>query len=195
MRVQGSVGYLRHRVSPKGGRKPTFFIDGAMSDHRKQALAEIERIGREIATSLGLEIVELVFHGQGKHTLLRIDVDRPGVPGVGLADCERLSRELSERIDLIESFQSPYELQVSSPGIDRPIRSDDDLRRNTGRAVRVEFRDEGDKVREIRGTLVASESPGVVNIAAADGEIGIARDRIVLLKQDVATGGGKRKNA
>ena len=163
-----------------------------MNEAKKQILAEIDRIAHEVAASLGLEIVELVFNSQGRHSLLRIDIDRPGMPGVGIADCEALSRALDARIDELPLFQSPFDLQVSSPGIDRPITTDDDLRRNATRPVKVEFQDETGKVRELGGILAPGDANDTVTIASEDGEIRIARDRIVLMKQDVAIGGRKR---
>jgi len=166
-----------------------------MSDDKRHALADIERIAREVATTLGLEIVEFVFRSQGKHSLLRIDIDRPGLPGVGLADCEQLSRALGDRIEDLSFFEAAYDLQVSSPGLDRPIRTDDDLRRNAGRPVRVEFRDEHEKVREIHGTLAAPVSAEAVSVVGPEGETRVARERIVLMKQDVIPGGRKRKDA
>jgi ribosome maturation factor RimP len=188
-------GYSARRVSPKGGRKPTFFIDGIMRDDKEQTLAEVERLAREIASTLGLEIVEFVFHSQGKHSLLRIDIDRVGMPGVGIAECELLSRTLGERIEALAFFEAPYDLQVSSPGIDRPIRTDDDLRRNAGRPVWLEFRDASDKVQELRGTLADTQGADSVTINGEQGETRIARDRIVLMKQDVTLGRRKRKGA
>lgn len=159
-----------------------------MNDEKTRVLAEVERIARELAAKLGLEVVEFIFRGQGRHSLLRIDLDRAGVPGVGLADCERFSRELGDLIE-DESFSgSPYELQVSSPGIDRPIRSDDDLRRNTGRPVWMEFRTESGSIRELRGTLLAGSGTEVVTIGTAQGEFLVARDRIVFIRQDVTVG-------
>jgi ribosome maturation factor RimP len=163
-----------------------------MNDEQKRILADVERIAREVAASLGLEIVEFVFRSQGRHSLLRIDVDRPGMPGVGLADCESFSRALGDRIEDLSFFHSPYELQVSSPGIDRPIRTDDDLRRNAGRPVWMEFRDQAERLRELRGTLVAGAGPDGVRIATEHGEVLVARDRIVLIKQDVTAGQRRR---
>ena len=160
--------------------------------NKKKALADAEGIAREVAASLGLEVVEFVFHSQGRHSQLRIDVDRPGLPGVGLADCERMSRAVGDQLESLPLFDSPYELQVSSPGIDRPIRSDDDIRRNTGRPVRVEFRDELGKVREIVGTLAGTSGPGAVRVASGPSETTVTRDRIVLMKQVVAPGGRRR---
>jgi ribosome maturation factor RimP len=163
-----------------------------MNDAKKQRLADIERIAHEVAASLGLEIVELVFHSQGRHSLLRIDIDRAGLPGVGLSDCEALSRGLDSRIDELPFFDAPYELQVSSPGIDRPIKTDDDLRRNAGRHVRVEYEDDAGKIREAAGTLAENAGDGAITLTSAAGEIRISRDRIVLMKQDVTLGSRKR---
>jgi ribosome maturation factor RimP len=163
-----------------------------MNEEKKRILAEVEGVAHEVASMLGLEIVEFVFHGQGRHSLLRIDIDRPGLPGVGLTDCERFSRTLGDRIEDLTFFDAPYELQVSSPGIDRPIRSDDDLRRNTGRPIWMEYRDDVGKIRELRGTLVGPHGLDAVAIAGDDGDLVIARDRIVFMKQGVTLGGRPR---
>ena len=160
-----------------------------MNDEKQQILAEVERIARDVASTLGLEIVEFVFHSQGRHSLLRIDIDRPGLPGVGLADCEMFSRTLGDQIEELSFFDAPYELQVSSPGIDRPIRTDDDLRRNAGRPIWMEFRDDDGKVRELRGRLVGLDGPEAVTIDRAQGAIHVARYRIVFMKQDVTLKG------
>jgi ribosome maturation factor RimP len=148
-----------------------------------------------VATGLGVEIVEFVFHSQGRHSLLRIDIDRPGLPGVGLADCETFSRTLGEQIEELSFFDAPYELQVSSPGIDRPIRSDADLRRNAGRPVWLEIRDDDGRVRELRGTLGVSHESEAVTITGGREVIRILRDRIVFMKQDVTLGGKRRNKA
>jgi ribosome maturation factor RimP len=163
-----------------------------MNEDKKRVLAEVEGIAHDVASTLGLEIVEFVFHSQGRHSLLRIDIDRPGLPGVGLADCESFSRALGDRIEDLSFFDAPYELQVSSPGIDRPIKSDDDLRRNAGRPVWMEYRDDVGKIRELRGTLVGAHGLDAVAIAEDHGEIVIARDRIVFMKQGVTLGGRRR---
>lgn len=166
-----------------------------MNDEKTRVLAEVERIAHELAASLGLEVVEFIFRSQGRHSILRLDIDRAGMPGVGLADCERFSRDLGDRIEDLAFVGSPYELQVSSPGIDRPIRSDDDLRRNAGRPVRMEFRNESGSIRELRGTLLAGISAEAVTIVTEQGEVQVARDRIVFIKQDVTVGRRHRSEA
>jgi ribosome maturation factor RimP len=159
-----------------------------MSDDRKADLAEVERAARKVAATLGLEVVEFVFHSRGKHSQLRIDIDRPGLPGAGLADCEALSRALDADLERLDVFGDAYELQVSTPGIDRPIRTDDDLRRNTGRPVRVEATDDEGRARELFGTLAGAGPDGTVRIATDQGEVRLGSDRILLMRQDVALG-------
>ena len=165
-----------------------------MRDEVKAARIAVEQAARELAGELGLEIVDLAFHGQGNHSQLRLDIDRPGPTGVGIADCERFSRALDARIDGLDVFGSSYELQVSSPGIDRPLKSDDDIRRNVGRPVRMEFRDELGRVREARGTLAGDQGTSVVRLMTDAGEISVARSAVSLLKQDVLMSTRKRKN-
>jgi len=142
----------------------------------------------EVASSLGLEVVELAFHSRGKHSLLRIDIDRAGPRGVGLQDCEALSRALDARLESIDLFEAPYELQVSSPGLDRPIRTKDDLRRNEGRIVRAEFLDEDGRGREVVGVLLAA-AEGLVRVDDDGTVVEIPGDRISLLKQSLAPKG------
>ena len=162
-----------------------------MSRSRDAAFSEVQAAAREVAASLGLEVVELAFHSRGKHSLLRVDVDRPGPAGVGLRDCEALSRALDERLERIDFFDAPYELQVSSPGIDRPIRSDDDLRRNRGRFVRAEFRGPDGRSVEAAGVLLEAPDARTVRIDADGAVVEIPRDRISLLRQSV-TGKGRK---
>lgn len=109
-----------------------------MSTNREQRLRDAEAIARRIVEPLGLEIVEFVYRSQGKHSVLRIDIDRPGPSGVTIEDCERVSRAFDEEAEQAGLLEGGFELQVSSPGLDRQLRSDDDLRRNRGRRLAVE---------------------------------------------------------
>jgi len=165
-----------------------------MSSRRDSALVEIEAAAREVASTLGLEIVELAFHSQGKHSLLRIDIDRAGPAGVGLQDCEALSRALDARLEALDFFDAPYELQVSSPGLDRPIRTAEDLRRNAGRWVRAEFRDASGRSREAVGVLRGIEADGLVRLDDEGTVVEIPMDRISLLKQSLTLKGRRPKD-
>lgn len=138
-----------------------------------------------VASSLGLEVVDVVFRRQGKYSLLRIDIDRAGLPGVSLDDCERASHEIEGEIDAAGLIGDSYDLQVSSPGIDRPIATDDDFRRNTGRRIVIEATEEIDGTRVFRGVLRGLEGEAVILEARAGDGIALPRRQILAARQDV----------
>jgi len=116
--------------------------------------ARLEDLARSAAEACGVEVVEVRFQAQGKHSFVRVDIDRPGPRGVDLGDCEAVSRLLDRSLEESGLLTGqPYDLQVSSPGLDRPIRSDDDFRRNTGRRIVIEVRTGDQRVEEVRGVL------------------------------------------
>lgn len=84
-----------------------------------------------------LDLVEVEFVRQGGSWILRIFMDRSG--GVRLEDCERVSRRLSPVLDVEDVIPSPYTLEVSSPGIPRPLRMAGDFERFSGERARIEM--------------------------------------------------------
>jgi len=97
-----------------------------------------ERVETEIAkivSSEGLDLVHIDYHRQGRGYLLRVDIDKDG--GVTLEDCELVSQQISALLDVEDVVPSEYELQVSSPGLDRKFYRDSDYQKFLGRLVRV----------------------------------------------------------
>lgn len=92
------------------------------------------QIGR-IIESEGMELVHVEFKPQGRGHLLRIDIDKEG--GVTLDDCQLISQQVSTYLDVEDPVKGAYELQVSSPGLDRKFYSEADYRKFIGRLVRV----------------------------------------------------------
>jgi ribosome maturation factor RimP len=92
---------------------------------------EIEKI----VTSEGMELVHIDYRRQGRSYLLRIDIDKDG--GVALEDCEQISHQVSAWLDVEDPVPGEYELQVSSPGLDRKFYKDADYQKFLGRLVRV----------------------------------------------------------
>lgn len=162
--------------------------------NREDRGTEVDRLAREAAGPLGLEIVEIVVRRQGRHSLVRVDIDRPGVPGVGIDDCERMSRALEARLDETAIMgESPYDLQVSSPGLDRPIRSGDDVRRNLGRRVVVETREPIAGRRGFVGTLAGGDERSLV-VRTDDGlDVEIPAASIEKAHQEIDFSGGSRR--
>ena len=93
---------------------------------------EIEKI----VTSEGMELVHVDYRRQGRSYLLRIDIDKDG--GVALEDCEQISQQVSAWLDVEDPVPGEYELQVSSPGLDRKFYKDSDYQKFLGRLVRVQ---------------------------------------------------------
>jgi ribosome maturation factor RimP len=95
----------------------------------------VEKEIETIVTSEGLELVHVDYRRQGRGYLLRVDIDKEG--GVTLADCELVSHQISAFLDVEDVVPSEYELQVSSPGLDRKFYRDSDYQKFLGRLVRV----------------------------------------------------------
>jgi ribosome maturation factor RimP len=97
-----------------------------------------ERIEKEIekvVASEGLELVHIEYKKQGRGYLLRVDIDKDG--GVTLEDCRLVSQQVSTYLDVDDVVPAEYELQVSSPGLDRKFYRESDYQKFIGRLVRV----------------------------------------------------------
>ena len=110
---------------------------------------------------LGLELFDIRFFQAGKRSVLRITVDSP--EGVKISDCERASQELTILLD-VENFSSgrPYNLEVSSPGIDRPLIRERDYRRIKGRYVVLHLQKEVLGKKTIKGKVIECEDNKVL---------------------------------
>lgn len=97
-----------------------------------------------IAESLGLEVVEVVFHTHQTPPILRIDI-RNRQTHTGLQDCEQMSRALESELDRLDLIPGAYVLEVSSPGTGRQLTSDREFIAFKGFAVVVETQSEGEK--------------------------------------------------
>ena len=132
-----------------------------------------------VLARLGYELVELEYApGQGR-SLLRLYIDAPA--GVGLDDCERVSREVSSLLDIEDPIPSAYTLEVSSPGFDRLLRTRAHFGRFVGSRVFVELKEPRAGRRRYTGTLLTVDEGGIAlevdreRVAMTFEEIGEAR--------------------
>lgn len=152
----------------------------------EQVSEVIQRKAGEVATALGVEVVECRLRREGPRLHVRIDIDRPGTAGIGIEDCKALSRQLERDLDTDDSISGSYLLEVSSPGVDRPITSEDDVRRNTGRRILVQTRDHDGTEHELYGTLISGDNVQLI-LDEGDGSlVEVPRERIVAARQDVS---------
>ncbi len=95
---------------------------------------EVLRLANQVADEQGVEIFDIELLGKGK-LLLRVIIDKEG--GVTLGDCERLSKSLGTVLDVEDLFPGSYTMEISSPGLDRPLKGIKDFEKNVGRLCRI----------------------------------------------------------
>ena len=113
-----------------------------------------------IAESLGCEFWGLEYRTQGRGSLLRIYIDKPD--GVAVEDCERVSRQVASALDVEDPIRSEYQLEVSSPGLDRPLLTLDQYRRNIGALISLRLRLAFEGRRKFSGRLTDIEDDEIV---------------------------------
>jgi ribosome maturation factor RimP len=116
----------------------------------------------------GLELVELDFNREAEGWVLRVYIDRPWSEGepvsssrISFEECERVSRDLSAALDVADAITHTYRLEVSSPGIDRPLRRPHHFQRFAGQKVKVRTGDMVDGRRNFSGTIRGVEGDAV----------------------------------
>ena len=108
---------------------------------------------------LGYELVELEFSAGRAHGIVRVFIDK--AEGVGVEDCERVSREVSALFDVEDPIPMGYTLEVSSPGFDRVLRTQAHFERFAGARVFVELKVPRSGRRRYTGTLVSVDGQGI----------------------------------
>jgi ribosome maturation factor RimP len=108
-----------------------------MAQDTQTIIERIREVVVPILSSMGLELVDLELSGHGHRGHLRIYIDKPG--GVNVDDCEQVSRYVGHALDAADPIPNAYLLEVSSPGLDRPLRKAEDYRRSVGKLVRLKL--------------------------------------------------------
>jgi len=134
---------------------------------------QVRSVATRVAAGYGLEIFDVQFRREAPGMILRVQIDRPGPAAnaeesVSVEDCARVSRDLSAVLDVEDVVPTAYTLEVSSPGLDRPLRRPDDYRRFAGRRAKVVMRERVDGQGFFKGRLGGVDGAEVV-IDADDG--------------------------
>ncbi len=112
----------------------------------------LEKVVEPVIAGLGCEFVGLEYLAQGKHSTLRIYIDKPN--GINIDDCEKVSRRVGAALDVESDLvRGAYSLEVSSPGIDRKLFSPEQFPRFVGKQVRVSVQVPMEGQRNFKGTL------------------------------------------
>ncbi len=118
-------------------------------------VAQVNKLILPVLQAQEVELVDTEFLKAGKRYTLRLFLDKPG--GITLADCAALSRLLGEIIDVHDVIDHAYTLEVSSPGLTRPLKKVEDFKRFAGRLARITVRGGTGKRSLFRGELIGLE--------------------------------------
>ena len=127
---------------------------------------EIAKLLAPTIERLGYELIDLEANVGGKGGVIRLFIDKP--EGIDLEDCEKVSLAVSALLDVEDPIPGNYNLEVSSPGLDRKLTKIEHFQRFTGETVKVQMRFPIEGRKRFRGTLVSSNDEKIV--VEVDGE-------------------------
>ena len=150
------------------GLCPLFVFEGGFT----QLIDQIRAVADRVARSYNLEIFDVQFRRESPGWVLRIFLDVPWDSGNGngssadasvtVQDCERVSRDLSAVLDVEDTIPQSYTLEVSSPGLDRPLRGELDYRRFAGRIAKMVVSEAVDGQKHFEGRLQGLDGDAVI---------------------------------
>lgn len=120
--------------------------------NKKEILKDLRQMAQAIANELEFELVDLEYIKEFGNYFLRVYIDKIG--GVSTEDCEKMSKILSSQLDEKDPIEESYYLEVSSPGLDRPLKTDKDLKRNLEKDVEIKLYKPLDNKKKYEGKLV-----------------------------------------
>jgi len=138
-------------------------------------IGRVREIASRVAASYGLEIFDVQYRREASGMVLRIRIDRPGSKAtaedsVSVDECAKVSRDLSAIFDVDDIVPTQYTLEVSSPGLDRPLTRAEDYRRFAGRRAKLVMREKIDGQGYFKGQLGGLESGVDGHVVLIEGE-------------------------
>lgn len=145
---------------------PLFLFIPALA-READLIGQIRTIAERVASSYGLDIFDVQLRREAQGMVLRVQIDRPGPAAtaeesVSVDDCASVSRELSAMLDVEDVVPTAYTLEVSSPGLDRPLRTAGDYARFAGRRAKLVMREKVDGQGFFKGVLAGIDGDAVV---------------------------------
>jgi ribosome maturation factor rimP len=139
-----------------------------------------EEILLPITEEYGFELVDVEYVKEGSTWYLRAYIDKPG--GIDINDCEKVSRRLSDLLDEKDYIEDAYILEVSSPGLGRPLKKEKDFKRSMGEEVEIRTYRMIDKQKEFTGVLTGYDADTVTIAMEDETEKTFDRSDIALIR-------------
>ena len=146
------------------------------------AKQQLESLAKRVADEQGVEVFDIELLGKGK-LLLRVAIDKEG--GVTLDDCERFSKSLGALLDVEDVMHRAYTLEVSSPGLDRPLRSLREFERNKGKLARIVTVEKIENQNFLVGRIAEVNDNGLVTLLVDDRAIDIPYEKIAKARLEI----------
>ena len=137
------------------GRACPFFVPGDI----ELSVQKLNELLQPLVEDLGYEFVGLEYNSNPKHSVLRIYIDHEN--GIGIEDCETVSRETAALLDVKDPIRSQYNLEVSSPGLDRPLFTPAHYGQFAGQAAQVNLYAPQDGRRKFSGPILGADDTTV----------------------------------
>lgn len=147
---------------------------------KKSIETTVEEIVEKITEPLGFEIVDVEYVKEAGEYYLRVYLDKEG--GISLDDCEQVSRKLSEQLDKEDPISENYFLEVSSPGLDRPLKKEKDFIKYQGRDVEIKLYKAVDGVKQFEGELVGLTEDKNIKIIIDGNEVEFNKKEVALVR-------------
>lgn len=148
---------------------------------KKDLESNIENVVKKYLESDIIELVDVEFVKEGPNHYLRIYIDKPN--GVTIDDCENVSRYVDEYLDMNDELITvPYYLEVSSPGLDRPLKKPADFQRSIGKHIEVKLYQNLDGNKLIQGILKNYDDNALTVILENEEELVLDHKQIALVK-------------
>lgn len=146
---------------------------------RKKVEDIVQEFTIPILDELGYELVDIEYIKGGNNWYLRVYIDKP--EGITIDDCQRASEVISDKLDEVDPIPHNYFLEVSSPGIDRPLKKDKDFEKYKGHKVDVKLYKPIKGIKNFTGELVGLED-GNILIKIDDNIVSFKKDEVAVVK-------------
>ena len=148
---------------------PAFYVQGiCRMSETKRIINAVSLLAEPLLTEYGMELVDVEFQFERGRWTLRIFIDKQG--GITIDDCASISRELGDLIEAEDIIHLSYVLEVSSPGLNRPLKKEDDFIRSIGKMVQLKMSRPVNKRRNFTGCL-ADIKEGMITLIMDDDNV------------------------
>ncbi|MCK7498729.1 MAG: ribosome maturation factor RimP [Comamonadaceae bacterium] len=162
-----------NQIGRTSGPQAHFFVSGGQM---RQDLQKLKRVLAAVVETMGYELVGVEFHTGRASPLLRVYID--GENGITLDDCQRVSHQLGGVLDVEDPISGRYTLEISSPGLDRPLFEARHFVRFAGSEVRLQLREPLEGRRKLIGRLLGMRDDDVVIVDSEGREWRVPLERI-----------------